>query len=415
MISDHDKIFKNLPNQQTLSLTQAQQQGDWVDLKKILVRSSDSLLEEVEKSQLREKDNIAQVVSEKWKPFLERENTILVFDASRASPGEVAFLHLLLYETHKVIEGALLTAFILGSERGYFYISSEYREAFEIMQKALEECYAQGLLGDHILGTNFFFHLHIHLGSSDYVSYRSQSLIDSLSGRNQPSETLFGHPVLIHKIETIASLSTLLRRGAGWFSSLGTTYSRGTKIFSFLGHVNNPCVVEESFGISLRSSIEKYAGGIKGGWPHLNVIFPGGLENAFLPRSSCDNLALSYEGLSSVHSCLGSGSIVAVNGSTNLMTATLSIMDFFKRVPSGCCLFCTKGMRQCIGLLKSISSPQEQNRDSVMIALKDLCEKIENRCECGYGTHSLSPIKAYLFHIRDTHKLDLMDVSPYGI
>lgn len=417
MIADHDKIFKNLSNQQVLGLTAAQKQGDWLDLKALLTTSRDHLFSEIEKSQIREKDNTAGLVSEKWRPFLKKQKPILLLDASRGAPGDVGFLHLLLYETHKVIEGALLTAFITGSEKGYFYISAEYKEVFWVVQKALEECYAQGLLGDNILETDFSFHLQVHLGSSDYVAYQDQAMVNAVAGERQPSGTLFGAPVLIHKIETVASLSTILKRGAEWFCTLGTPYSRGTKIFSFLGHVNKPCIVEESFGVSLKASIEKYAGGIKGGWPHLNFVFPGGLENSFLPKALCETLVLSYEGVGAVHASLGSGSVVAINGSVDLMTVTLSSMHFFKRVPASCCLFCTKGIKKCVGLLQSLhNTVQEPHDGPIVFSLQGLCQKIESRCQCGYASQGLSPLKGYLLYIQNMLTPDAVEEGRrYGV
>jgi NADH:ubiquinone oxidoreductase subunit F (NADH-binding) len=403
MITEHDKIFKNLSAQQVLTLATSQQQGDWVDIKHLLTTSPGDLFLEIEKSQLREKDNTANLVSEKWRPFLKKQKPILLLDASRGVPGDIGFLHLLLYETHKIIEGALLTAFITGSERGYVYISAEYKEVFGVVQKALEECYAQNLLGDNILESGVSFHLHVHLGSRDYVGHHAQEMIDSLAGEKQPFGRLFEAPVLIHKIETVASLPAILKRGAEWFCTLGTPYSRGTKIFAFLGHVNKPCVVEESFGISLKTSIEKHAAGIKGGWPHLNFVFPGGLENSFLPKALCEPLMLSYEGVGAVHGCLGSGSVVVVNSSVDLMMVTRSSMNFFQRVPSSCCLFCTKGIKKCVDLLQPLQHVgQEETDGKIASYLSDLCQKIENRCSCGYASHGLSPLRGYLLHINNT-------------
>lgn len=403
MISEHDKIFKNLPAQQELSLEQARQQGDWVGLADMLHRFKEELREVIRLAKVREKDETAFLISEKWNLFIKEKPPILVIDGSQGVPGDVGFLHLIYYETYKIIEGALLTAFMMGSEVGYFYISSDQSRAVAIVQKALEACYAQGILGNNILGTNFSFHLYVHYGSTDYVSYSNEALIDFLAGEKQTTGTLFGKPVLIHKIETIASLPTILKRGGEWFSSLGTSQSAGTKVFSFSGHVNKPCVIEENFGVSLRSSLEQYAGGIRGGWSHLNFIFPGGLESPLLPHSFCNDLILSYEGVGAFHSSLGNGAIVVVNGSVKWIRATLTAMEFFEKVPMGACIFCVKGIPSILSLLREEKNKEKgkSEKDLMATQLKSLSQKIEERCSCGYARRALNPIKGYLLHSED--------------
>ncbi|OFW69814.1 MAG: hypothetical protein A2621_03785 [Alphaproteobacteria bacterium RIFCSPHIGHO2_01_FULL_41_14] len=395
-MSNSPKIFKNLLTQQELNLEQSRQQGDWADLAELLNRGKKNLQKEISLSKVRERDHKAPLLSEKWQPL--GRNPILVIDASRAVPGEVGFLHLIYYETYKIIEGALLAAFMVGSASGYFYVAADQRRAFSLIQKALDECYAVGLLGQNILGTGFSFHLQVHMGSTDYVSYSDDVLTDSLAGEKQPRGTLFGQPVLIHKVETLATIPTILRRGGEWFSALGTPHSTGTKVFSFSGHVNQPCVVEESFGVSLRSSLEQYAGGVRGGWSHLNFIFPSGLGSLPLPKSFCNDLVLSYEGIGAFHSWLGSGSIVVANGSVNWLMGTLIAMDFLGNIPVSGCLFCREGIPVCVGLLKEGQTRERKPEEDMKrtISLSTLSQQIETRCQCGYAAYALNPIKGYL-------------------
>lgn len=399
MISEHDRIFKNLPHQKELTLKDAQEQGDWMGLGDLLAQKPDSLQSLVRASQIREKDDSGVIVSEKWNSLQGKDLTpFLVIDASRGVPGDVSALYLVYYETYKIIEGTLLTAFMVGSERGYIYMSADQPHAFEVMQRVVQEAYTEGLLGNNIMGTGFNFHLEVHLGSAAYVKYSADKMIDALAGERQPRGTLFGKPVLVHHVETVAALPTLLKKGVNWFASLGTPGSAGTKVFSLSGHVNRPCVFEERLGVSLRTTLEHHGGGVRGGWSHLNFIFPSGIGSPLLLRSFCQDLTLSYESLSSFHSFLGSGALVIGNGSLSLWAATCTAFSFFVHSPAESCLFCSKGLPVCEQLLKSLQGFDSNvaKENPIRKNLEQWTWKIAKRCQCGYADHALTVVKGYL-------------------
>lgn len=404
MISDRDRIFKNLPTEQELFAPQAREQGDWVDLESLLRRGRVDLYQSISESGLQEKDRWAENVSEKWHPYMGgQDKPYMVIDGGPGAPGEVGFLHLIYYETYKLVEGIILAAFVVDSPHAYIYVSADQKRAFDILERVIQEAYEAGILGENILGTGFTFNLHIHVGSSQYVSYHPHSVVHDLAGDEQPEGLLWGRKVVVHKVETVAALSTVLKRGKEWFLGLGTPGSRGTKIFSFSGHVNNPCVIEEQFGVLLRATLEHYADGVKGGWSHLNGIFPGGIASPFLMKSFCQDLTLSYEGMAKYHSFLGSGGMVIVNGSVSILTATLTALAFLAPFASKKCIFCSKGLNLCLGALREI---QHHEKDLSFVVnlygkLEELATRIKRRCQCGYAVEALHPIHRYLQYAQE--------------
>jgi len=412
MIKAQDRIFQNLQNKEGIALEQSKKQGDWSEFDSFLRREKEDLFDIISSSRLRERDRKSKLVSEKWQTFFEKEEeSFLVIDGSRGIPGDTVSVQLMTYEAYKIIEGAVLTAFILGIDVGYIYVPALQKESIQIIKKALRESYAAHFLGNNIQGTDFSFHLHLHFGSSEYVSYTESSLVSSLAGKSQEVGLLFEKPVLVHKVETIATIPTILRRGGDWFSSLGTLESTGTKVFSISGHVNKPCIIEEALGIPLKTMLDYHAGGVRGGWPHLNAVFPNGASDSFLPKPLCDEVLLSYEGLSS-SSSLGNGAVVVVNRSVDLEKVVLTFLQFFLQASSSHCIFCVKKVAWCAEILENlIKTSPEEDRELIIKKMKSLSDEVEKECLCGQAEQSLSSMKG-LFKYYYKSVLEKVDQSP---
>ena len=213
----------------------------------------------------------------------------------------------------------MLSGYAIQSNTCYIYIRGEFGEEIQILNKAIEEAYNNGLIGNNACGSGWRFDIHLHLGAGAYICGEETALIESIEGKKgQPrlkppfpaNVGLFGCPTTVNNVETIAVIPAILRRGASWFSSLGKPNNTGSKIFCISGHVNRPCNVEEELGIPLKTLIQKYAGDVIGGWDNLLAIIPGGSSVPLLPKEICESISMDFDSLKNAGSGLGTAGII---------------------------------------------------------------------------------------------------------
>ena len=180
----------------------------------------------------------------------------------------------------------------------------EFVEEAKVLEKAIVEAYAEGYLGRNVCNSGYDFDLTLHRGAGAYICGEETALLESLEGKKgQPrlkppfpaNAGLYGCPTTVSNVETVAVVPTILRRGAEWFSGIGNKNNTGTKLFCLSGHINKPCVVEEEMGIPLKELLEKYGGGVKGGWANLMAVIPGGSSTPLIPSKVCNNVLPSYQ------------------------------------------------------------------------------------------------------------------------
>lgn len=263
MLKDSDRIFTNLYGIQDWNLKGAKQRGDWDQTKKLMAKGQKWIVDEVMASCLRGRGGAGFPTGRKWS-FMPKDDGVtpryLIINADESEPGTCKDRDILRYEPHKLIEGALLSGFAIGSHTGYIYIRGEFCREAEHLEAAIAEAYEAGLLGKNAANSGWDFDLYVHRGAGAYICGEETALLESLEGRKgmprlkppyPASVGLYGCPTIINNVETIAVVPTLLRRGALWFAGIGTPDSTGTKIFCISGHVNTPCNVEEAMGIPL--------------------------------------------------------------------------------------------------------------------------------------------------------------------
>jgi NADH dehydrogenase (ubiquinone) flavoprotein 1 len=189
------------------------------------------------------------------------------------------------HDTHKLIEGCLITGYAMGAKAAYIYIRGEFYHEYQQLEKAVAEAYSMGFLGKNACGSGYDYDVYVHRGAGAYICGEETGLIESLEGkpgkpRLKPpfpaNVGLYGCPSTVTNVETVAVGPTILRRGASWFNGFGRPNNAGTKLFCISGHVNNPCTIEEEMSIPLRDLIERHCGGVRGGWDNLSFIIPGG-------------------------------------------------------------------------------------------------------------------------------------------
>ena len=300
MLSDKDRIFRNLYGLHDWGLAGARARGAWDGTKAILEKGTDWIINEVKASGLRGRGGAGFPTGLKWsfmpKQFDGRPH-YLVVNADESEPGTCKDREIMRHDPHLLVEGCLIAGFAMQANVGYIYIRGEFVRERERLQAAVDQAYAARLIGkDNIHG--FPFDLYVHHGAGAYICGEETALLESLEGKKgQPrlkppfpaSVGLYGCPTTVNNVELIAVVPDILRRGAGWFAGIGRPNNTGTKLFCISGHVEKPCNVEDAMGVPLRELLERHAGGVRGGWDNLLAVIPGGSSMPLIPAHQCES------------------------------------------------------------------------------------------------------------------------------
>src|SRR3974390_3495847 len=308
MLSDRDRIFRNLYGQHDWGLKGARARGAWDGTKAILAKGRDAIVEEVKASGLRGRGGAGFPTGLKWSFMPKKPDGrphYLVVKADESEPGTCKDRELMRHDPHLLIEGCLIAGFAMGANAGYIYVRGEFIREREHLQAAIDEAYEARLIGTNN-GHGFDFDLYVHHGAGAYICGEETALLERLEGKKgQPrlkppfpaNVGLYGCPTTVNNVETIAAAPDIMRRGAALFSSIGRPNNTGTKLFCISGHVNKPCNVEEAMGITVREIIETHAGGVRGGWDNLLALIPGGSSLPVLTKDICDTVLMDFDSL----------------------------------------------------------------------------------------------------------------------
>jgi NADH-quinone oxidoreductase subunit F len=408
MLQEKDRIFKNLHGGEAVDIKSAISRGDWKQTKSFLGRKPEEIIEIITKSGLRGRGGAGFLTGVKW-GFIknDKKQHYLIVNADESEPGACKDREILNNEPHKLLEGALLAAYAIRASVIYIYIRGEYFKEAQVLQRAIDESYSQGLFGPNILGSGFDCNIFMHRGAGAYICGEETALIESLEGnkgmpRLKPPFPavigLYGCPTIINNVETIASISTILFRGHEWFLSLGKHNNSGTKIFSISGHVNNPCNIEEELGVPLKILIEKYAGGVIGGWNNLLAVIPGGSSVPLIPKSVCDYVEMDFDSLAQEKTALGTGSIIVMNKQTDIIYAIARISKFYMHESCGQCTPCREGTGWLWRLMMRIVNRKAELSD--IDKLNSVAASIEGNTICALGDAAAWPIQGLIRHFR---------------
>lgn len=409
MLSDKDRIYLNLYGDKDWRLKGAKARGDWKDTAGFIKKGRDWIIEELNTSGLRGRGGAGFPTGRKWS-FMPKEGDkphYLVINADESEPGTCKDRDILRHEPHKLIEGALYEAFCIGAHTGYIYIRGEFYREAQHVQEAIDEAYKEGLLGKNAAGSGWDFDLYVHRGAGAYICGEETAMLSSLEGgkgfpRLKPpfpaGAGLYGCPTTVNNVESIASVPTILRRGGKWFASLGTEKSKGTKLFCISGHVNEPCNVEEEMGIPLRTLIEEYAGGVRGGWDNLLAIIPGGSSVPLIPKELCESLKMDFEDCQAVKSGLGTAAVIVMDKSTDIVKAIARLSKFYMHESCGQCTPCREGTGWMWRLMEKIGRGEASMED--IQKLEDITYQIEGNTICALGDAAAWPVQGLLRHFR---------------
>jgi NADH-quinone oxidoreductase subunit F len=412
MLEDKDRIFTNLYGAHDFRLAGARARGDWDGTAEILARGREGIIDEMKASGLRGRGGAGFPTGMKWS-FMPKQSdgrpAYLVINADESEPGTCKDRDIMRHDPHKLVEGALIASFAMGAHASYIYIRGEFYNEAVNLQIAIDEAYEAGLIGKNACGSGWDFDLYLHRGAGAYICGEETALLESLEGkkgmpRMKPpfpaAVGLYGCPTTVNNVESIAVAPTILRRGASWFSSLGRPKNAGTKIFCISGHVNKPCNVEEELGIPLKELIERYAGGVRGGWDNLLAIIPGGSSVPLLPKETCDTVLMDFDSLREVKSGLGTAAVIVMDKSTDVIRAIARLSQFYKHESCGQCTPCREGtgwmMRVMNRMVEGRAEPDEID------VLEQVTRQVEGHTICALGDAAAWPIQGLIRHFRPT-------------
>ena len=410
MIADKDKIFTNLHGAESPYLSAAQKRGDWDRTKSFITKGRDWIVEQVKISGLRGRGGAGFSTGMKWS-FMPKDHpkpSYLVVNADESEPGTCKDRDIIRYDPHKLIEGCVLASVGIGAHSCYIYIRGEFYNEALILQKAIDEAYKAKLIGKNACGSGYDIDIYLHRGAGAYICGEETALLESLEGKKgQPrlkppfpaGAGLYGCPTTINNVESIAVVPTILRRGADWFAGLGKENNTGSKLFCISGHVNNPCNIEEEMGIPLKELIEKHAGGIRGGWDNLKAIIPGGSSVPMIPKDVCETVTMDFDSLRSAGSGLGTGGLIVMDQSTDIIYAIARLSKFYMHESCGQCTPCREGTgwmwRVMMRLVKGDAEIEEIDE------LLDVTRQVEGHTICALGDAAAWPIQGLIRHFRD--------------
>jgi NADH-quinone oxidoreductase subunit F len=333
----------------------------------------------------------------------------VVVNADESEPGTFKDRELIEKNPHQVIEGIALCAYAVGAQAGYIYGRGEFKSPFVGLQRAIDEAYQSGFLGQNILGSPYSLDLYTHLGAGAYICGEETALLESLEGklgqpRNRPpfpaQVGLYGKPTVVNNVETLANVPAIVLNGAAWYRQFGTEKSPGTKIFCLSGHVARPGNYELPLGTPLRYLIEECGGGVPGGRA-VKAILPAGASAPILPADTLD-VPLDYESVQAAGSMLGSASFIVMDETVDMAWAASKMIHFFKHESCGKCSPCREGTFWIDDVYQRLLNGHARP-DDVDLFL-DIADQMDGNCFCLLGEFSLSPLRSSIKHFRGEYE-----------
>jgi len=340
-------------------------------------------------------------------PAKDPRKRYLAINADESEPGTCKDREIMRKDPHKLIEGCLLAGFAMRARAAYIYIRGEYFNEAVVLDEAIHEAYAAGLIGRNASGSGYDFDVFVHRGAGAYICGEETALIESLEGRTGKPRLkppfpagvgVFGCPTTVTNVETIAVSPTILRRGAGWFASFGNENNRGTKLFAISGHVKNPIVVEESMSIPLRELIEKHCGGMRNGWDSVQACIPGGSSVPVLNKDHCDEAIMEFDDLRSKGSGLGTAAVTVFDKSVDPIACIRRLAHFYKHESCGQCTPCREGTGWLEQILSRMETGDADEREIPM--LDEITRQIEGHTICALGDAAAWPPQGLIRHFK---------------
>lgn len=370
----------------------------------------EQVVDEILESNLRGRGGGGFQTGYKWKQVARQPEKIryVVCNGDEGDPGAFMDRSIMEGDPHKMIEGMMIAAYAVGAQEGYIYVRAEYPLAISRLKKAIQDAGENGLLGDHIMGTDFSFHLHINRGAGAFVCGEGSALTASIEGnrgmpRVKPPRTveqgLFEKPTVLNNVETYANVPMIILKGAAWYKSIGPENSPGTKAFALTGSVKNTGLIEVPMGTTLREVIFDIGGGIKGD-AEFKAVQIGGPSGGCLITPHLD-VSLDFDSLKKMGAMIGSGGLVVMDSNTCMVEVARFFMNFTQNESCGKCVPCREGTKRMLEILERIVAGNGTLED--LDLLEELATTITETALCGLGKSAALPVMSTLRLFRDEY------------
>ena len=385
--------------------------GGYQALAKVLFEMTpEQVVDEILESNLRGRGGGGFQTGYKWKQVARQPEKIryVVCNGDEGDPGAFMDRSIMEGDPHKMIEGMMIAAYAVGAQEGYIYVRAEYPLAISRLKKAMQDAEEHGLLGDHIMGTNFSFRLHINRGAGAFVCGEGSALTASIEGnrgmpRVKPPRTveqgLFEKPTVLNNVETYANVPMIILKGAAWYKTIGPENSPGTKAFALTGSVKNTGLIEVPMGTTLREVIFDIGGGIKGDG-EFKAVQIGGPSGGCLITPHLD-VSLDFDSLKKMGAMIGSGGLVVMDSNTCMVEVAWFFMNFTQNESCGKCVPCREGTKRMLEILERIVAGNGTMED--LDLLEELATMITETALCGLGKSAALPVMSTLKLFRDEY------------
>ena len=374
------------------------------------------VIAEVTKSGLRGRGGAGFPTGRKWDICRKAKGDLkyIICNGDEGDPGAYMDRSILEGDPHNVLEGMIIGAYAIGAREGYIYVRAEYPLAVKNISIAIKQAEDYGLLGKNILGSGFNFTIKIDRGAGAFVCGEETALIAALEGRvgeprlrpPYPAHSgLWGKPTNINNVETWASVPVIMARGADWYSQYGTKTSKGTKVFSLVGKIENTGLVEVPMGITLREIVYDVGGGIPDG-KQFKAVQTGGPSGGCIPQQFLD-LPVDYERLVEVGAIMGSGGMIVMDEDTCMVDLAKYFVDFLKGESCGKCTSCREGIERMHEILTDIT--EGRGREGDIELLEELSETIRDTSLCALGGTAPNPVLTTIRYFRDEYEAHIKE------
>ena len=373
----------------------------------------EGVIAEVEISGLRGRGGGGFPTGRKWRSCREAPSAdgdrYVICNGDEGDPGAFMDRSVMEGNPHSVLEGIVIGAYAVGAAHGYIYVRNEYPLAVEHLKRAIDQAREYGLLGEEILGSGFSFELRINRGGGAFVCGESTALMASLEGLTGEPRAKYIHtvesglrsrPTVLNNVETWANIPHIVNKGGKWFASIGTEGSKGTKVFSLVGKIENTGLVEVPMGITLREIIETIGGGVKDG-KRFKAVQTGGPSGGCIPAAHLD-APVDFDELSRLGSMMGSGGMIVMDEDTCMVSVARYFFGFLKQESCGKCTPCREGIAQALHILERITHGQGEPAD--IPKLEALAELLSDASLCALGKTAANPVLSTLKYFRDEYE-----------
>ena len=383
----------------------------------------EEIIAEVKKSGLRGRGGAGFPTGAKWLSTRQAhgDTKYIIANADEGDPGAFMDRSLVEGNPHSILEGMIIGAYAIGAHEGYVYIRYEYPLAVKNMGIAIEQARNYGLLGKNILGSGFDFDVKINRGGGAFVCGESTALMASLEGKvgeprakyvHTAEKGLWDQPTNLNNVETWANVPIIVNRGADWYAKIGSPRSKGTKIFSLVGKINNTGLVEVPMGITLREIIYDIGGGIPGG-KKFKAVQTGGPSGGCIPESLID-MPVDFDELTKSGSMMGSGAMIVMDETTCMVDIAKYFLNFLEGESCGKCVPCREGVKRMHEILTDITEGRGKEGDIEL--LQSLSGTLIDASLCALGTSAPNPVMSTIRYFRDEYEAHIRDKEcPAGV